>query len=84
MRQYVFKVTDTSSPNALAFLRYIQNLNFVIPVKIDNYAAEEGEPMNIATFHKRIRTSEAEAAKGNVFTTRRVKEEIRKLRNGKK
>ena len=84
MEQFVFKVTDTSTPNARAFMRYIQSLHFVKPVKIDSYAAEYGDSMSLATFYKRIKESEADAEKGNVFTTLQVKEEIRKLKNGKK
>ncbi len=84
MRQYVFKVTDTSSSNAKAFLKYIGNLNFIKPVKTDTYAAEAGEPMSLTTFRKRIKESESDAAKGNLLTTEQVKTVIRKLRNGRK
>lgn len=84
MKQYIFKVTDTSSVNAKAFLRYIRDLNFIKPVKTETYAAGEGEPMLLTTFRKRIRESEADAAKGNFLTTDEVKKEIRNLKNGKK
>lgn len=84
MRQHIFKVTDTSSTNAKAFLKYIENLNFIQPVKTDTYAAEEGKSMTLATFKARIKESEADAAKGNLLTTQQVKAEIRKMRNGRK
>ena len=84
MRQYVFKVTDASSSNAKAFLRYIGDLNFIKPLKTDTYAAEEGDTMSLATFKKRIRESETDAEKGNFLTADQVKNEIRKRSNGGK